>query len=214
LFSLLRSKARLFLFTDSEIIQKAIPSYLLPIPHTELPGCFSIKTDVYLLWPGAPRLSKGLNEIQHLASQLTQEHQIEVTLAETTPIAFTSPHIRKIPHPLPRLDYLSELHRCTGVLLPYNPAIYRGGTSGIFVEAVIAGKVPFVKEGTWMAYELRKFNLHELILDWESSDLPSKIAQLLKSDQLLSKLSLMMDNYRSFHSQDRFASILQETLST
>jgi hypothetical protein len=213
LFSLLRSKATLFLFTDSEIIQKAIPSYLLPIPHTEPPSCFGIKGNSYLWWPGTPRLSKGLNEIQHLASQLTEEHQIEVTLAETTPITFSTPHIRKILHPLPRPDYLSELHRCTGVLLPYDPAIYRGGTSGIFVEAIIAGKMPFVKEGTWMAHELRKFNLPELILDWESSDLPIKIAQLLKSDQLLSKLSLMMENYRSFHSQDRFASILQETLS-
>ena len=52
------------------------------------------------------------------------------------------------------------------VLLPYDKKIYAECNLGIFVEAIVAGKITLVSADTWMAYELNKFKLTELVIDW------------------------------------------------
>ncbi len=84
------------------------------------------------------------------------------------------------------------------ILLPYDPIVYQSSTSGIFVEVIIAGKLPLVKEGSWLSHELKKFNLPELIVDWQRPDFFTHAKTLLHSDEIQEKLEQMRKVYLSF----------------
>ncbi|HEY2810267.1 MAG TPA: hypothetical protein VGJ00_02610, partial [Rhabdochlamydiaceae bacterium] len=103
-----------------------------------------------------------------------------------------------------RLNYEKWLNTVDIVLLPYDSAVYHSGTSGIFIEAILAGAIPVVREGTWMAYELKRYDLREFILDWED---PALIRRLLSSKKS-EKLERMRESYRKYHCLESFAKTL------
>src|SRR3989344_6122135 len=98
------------------------------------------------------------------------------------------------------------------ILLPYDPSIYRSGTSGVFVEAIIAGKIPVVKEGSWLSYELKRFSLEELVIDWEKKNLYEYFCSLPKNKEVLQKLEKMRIEYRKFHSIRTYQKQIEELL--
>ena len=55
-------------------------------------------------------------------------------------------------------DYFLLLEQADIVLLPYNSKYYHVQTSGIFTEALSAGKIVIVSDNTWMSLQLNKFN--------------------------------------------------------
>ena len=71
----------------------------------------------------------------------------------------THPDGDRIPDELP---VISDL-----VLLPYDALAYKGNesTSGILKKTNVAGKMPAVTRGTWMAGELALTDMSELIVD-------------------------------------------------
>jgi hypothetical protein len=91
------------------------------------------------------------------------------------------------------------------ILLPYDSWRYGEATSGAFVESVAAGKFPLVSRGTWMAYELEKFGLNELVIDWKSDRLFDIIVELSASASVAEKFAVMRTAYRRFHNESCYA---------
>jgi hypothetical protein len=196
--------------TDSQLIQQSqagrLPLHILPIPHTEPTEASAVRSDgpLVLWWPGMPRRAKGLREIAHLACA-SPHPGVELVVADSTDLPSSAVlRLRKIATGLSRERYLQQMARAHVVLLPYDPSSYRVATSGIFVEAVIAGKMPVVKSGSWLAHELERFHLEELIIDWSKKDVPSELVRLYQDGAVRSKLQVMQAAYRSFHSLEAY----------
>jgi glycosyltransferase involved in cell wall biosynthesis len=120
------------------------------------------------------------------------------------------PVLEILPNRLGAEDYAHWLNRCRVILLPYDALAYRERTSGIFTEAIIAGRLPLVTEGTWMAGELERYDLGGLILDWaEPETVWLKMIEALANPRILDKLSAMRSAYRQFHTLERFAEALR-----
>jgi hypothetical protein len=189
------------LMTDSELIHGMV----LPIPHAEIKGNASKNEKVICWWPGMPRVAKGL-EVMRRILPLADPALIEVVCARASGLP-----ARLIADVLTREEYTRWMLESDVILLPYDPTAYRSGTSGIFVEAIIAGKLPVVRDGGWPAYELKKFALEELILDW--TDPFPRILELLRCQSTREKLTNMREEYLKFHSLDTFVHKLQELLA-
>jgi hypothetical protein len=193
-----RWQSRFVLMTDSELIQGVV----LPIPHTEIKGALPKNEKIICWWPGKPRAAKGW-EVMRRIVPLADPALIEIICARASGLP-----VRLIDDVLTREEYTQWMLASDVILLPYDPKAYRSGTSGIFVEAIIAGKLPVVCDGGWPAYELKKFGLEELILDW--TDPFPRILELLRCQPTLEKLANMREEYLIFHSLDTFVHKLRE----
>lgn len=218
-----RLGSRFTLLTDSELLLEDwkpllnLPMTLVPIPHTSIHAqtAKQEKKRLTCWWPGEPRLGKGLNEIGSLLSALDEASKnIELVVAASAPLpqVGNALHIHRVPDILPRDAYDRWFVDSDIILLPYDAKLYRTGTSGIFVEAVIAGKLPIAKEGNWIAHELKKHDLSELILDWNAPKPLSQIVRLFHDPSVKKKLSVLQQAYASFHSLPSFAKVMKTIL--
>jgi len=210
------------LITDSEVLSKSLSNYfdmpvnIVPIPHTEI--IYSSDTftkqnnEILCWWVGLPREEKGLDIIKSFASSVCKSaDQICLLVAESSQI-LTVPggvKVKSLQDCLTRTEYLKWLVTCDICLLPYNSFDYRERTSGIFTECVIAGKMPIVTSNTWMASELSKYKLEELIIKWEHPNIVmEKIIELTKDSHIKEKLNHMQKEYKEFHSLQEYANKL------
>lgn len=110
---------------------------------------------------------------------------------------------------LVRLPYVSEedyrLHfnECEVVLLPYNAHSYNGRMSMTFVEAIATSKIAIVADGTVMASELRRFELGDLIMDFNNGFSWTLINEIRNDSGIRTRLDLMAESYVKEH--DTFA---------
>lgn len=193
---------KLKLLTDSKLLQNDLfkkTIHLLPIPHT----CdFDIKkratTEMIFWWPTS---SKGLSEIQRVVAQPTQGVRLIATSLASSHLNHSKIPITFIPTPLPRSEYVKWMRCADFVLLPYDQKMYERSTSGIFVEAIIAGSIPIVTKGTWMAQEYEYFDLREFIVDWREENLINHLKTLTPSVKLMK----MQNHYKAFHSTEKLA---------
>ncbi|MCH9635661.1 MAG: hypothetical protein S4CHLAM81_08810 [Chlamydiales bacterium] len=179
--------------SDSERISQNV----LPIPHTTAIKAKPVSSkNPTFWWPGPPRLEKGIATI--------------LQLAQNAPIAgnLKAPGINYLPE-LTREQYVEQLAKSDILLLPYDANAYASRTSGPFVEAISAGKIAVVREGTWMAAELEKHNLSELIVDFTSIE---QIAKLADNQKVLDKLEKMQQHYLNYHNIDNFSSVLKSLM--
>ncbi|NGX56918.1 MAG: hypothetical protein K1060chlam5_01171, partial [Candidatus Anoxychlamydiales bacterium] len=79
-------------------------------------------------------------------------------------------HINFLSSHLTRSEYNEKMSNAKLILLPYDEESYRYRTSVIFVEAIVSGIIPTTTKNTWMASELVKYDLEDLIVDWERPD--------------------------------------------
>lgn len=218
---LLRRK-RLNTFTDSELIQKdfaqkfGLALHTVPVPHADyaFQQSNSPKKILTAWWPGEPHKSHGMEEIQRLlftddpgASHFTFFLSRKTPLREPPALRF-----QILPDILPRELYNHFLFQSDVVLLPYDPAVYQARTSGIFIEAIIAGKIPLVKAGSWLAYELKKYDLEELIVEWDNPSFFSHIFALAQQTSIQQKLKKMREKYLSIHSTANFFETIRHLL--
>lgn len=196
--------------TDSEIIRaemaNKIAISLMPIPHTEQTGESPVSPQPIFWWPGSPRPQKGLDDIRHLAKEAAH-FPLEMVAARSSGLPITL-----IDDDLSRENYNLQMSRSSVILLPYDPAVYSHGTSGILVEAVTAGKMPVVKAGSWLAAELRRHNLSELIVDFANPQFFEKTLALLHNKAVQTKLRAMQQAYIAFHGVESFAEHLSRAL--
>lgn len=207
-------------FTDSVPLGNLQKEWLqasvrvLPIPHSGAQDRVGNEEEdgTYWWWPGEAREEKGGKHISRIAS-LLKNSPIRLVVCKSAlhkGVVEKSQGILVLKEGIPRSEYEQWLHRVDMVLLPYDPEVYRSATSGIFVEAIMAGKLAAVHEGTWMARELRNHCLDELIIDWEDSDVVEKLLALQKNQNVIEKLRLMREAYCKYHSMDSFSQQLQD----
>ncbi len=210
------------LFTDSELL---VPKYtalfsksihLLPIPNTAIASAkrhLGIEGVIDCWWPGgSTRKEKGLAQIQRFSSLLKTKGSLPLRLivAQKTQMqgVIPSPSVLYIENNLNRSAYEAWLNSVHIALLPYDPKNYSDKTSYIFAEAIAAGLMPLAREGSWLAHELRRFSLEELLLDWDRTDLLEHILYLHGDPKVRKKLQLMKEAYAKFHCMDQFAAAL------
>lgn len=217
LFKLLkmRLKGRVSLCTDTDrLMNESLKDLkgeveLLPIPHVieGEPLSQEKKERLILLHPGPHKPTKGLAELQRLShiSDPLARHFI-FRIEENAPISIPKNEMKLefIKHPLPREDYQRNLQEADIILLPYCPFYYTMNSSGILIEATILGKMTFVREGSCVAIELKKYGLDALILDWSSEDLFTQIHRVYHDPKVRQKLKEMQEDYKRFHSIENF----------
>jgi len=210
------------LLTDSQPLAEALEAYtgqpftVMPIPHIDVEAGGEItngsKEQVVAWWPGAPRAEKGLATMQALA-QHTGGGAERLTLVVAAGAALTAvvggPEVRFLPAGVDRATYRRTLSEADLILLPYAVEAYRERTSGIFVEAVAAGKPVVVPAGTWMAGELARHDLRELIVDWAAADLPAQLIRLAGDAKVRAKLAVMRTAYLREHGVEAYAAALR-----
>jgi len=121
--------------------------------------------------------------------------------------------VRLLPDVLPRSAYIAWMQRADLVLLPYDPTRFRARTSGIFVEAIVAGRTPVVTDGTWMAHELRQHHLEQLILDWDSPTILADLLRVARDPTLPAQLARMQAAYADYHSVPGYARVIQRVFA-
>lgn len=198
-FILLSDSERVGSYFENLLYQKV---HIVPIPHTDMPNYreHSSRSIKKLWWPGDPQFGRGLKEIQSLTKNAVNDVQLSLSskaqqffLKARLNLCFLKPI-------LSREEYIEQFACNDAILLPYDPQAYFSRTSGIFVEAVFAGKPPLVVEGSWLANELHRYNLPEFILDWNRPDLLPHIIELLNDQTVRTKFESMQKAYISYHS--------------
>ena len=171
------SSAQLKLITDTDLLQQDLYQYfeskleVFPIPLPKDLGKEKTNEntkEITCWWPGVVRPGKGLDIIQEFsASENSSNRLIKLIAAKSANLVQQKrgPHLKILDDKLSKDDYNLHLAKSDFILLPYTDACYEKTSSNIFVEALLAGKIPLVYSNTWMAYELEKFSLSELILD-------------------------------------------------
>ena len=220
------TKNKFVLLTDSKKLQTSLSSYfkhqvfVVPIPHTptiEYSKDIEIKNNrddlsISAWWCGNPNPEKGLEVIQRLVTlsdPFAKNLHLFISTEADLPETKSNIQITYLPAYLTREEYLQQLSEIDILLLPYNSKIYKERTSGIFVEGICAGKVPFVTQDTWMATELIKYNLSELIVDWSEDNVIESICKLARNNSIENKIVQMRDQYLHYHSVISYAECMQ-----
>ncbi|MCS6814069.1 MAG: glycosyltransferase family 1 protein [Cyanobacteria bacterium] len=215
------SPDRLQLLSDSELQAKSLMGYfqmpvtVMPIPHTTIegaqPGATTPKHDIICWWVGEPRPEKGLATIQRLVT-LTESVAEQFCLIHAASANIASiPNgmkVKAIADNLSREDYNAWLMASDIILLPYDCNAYQERTSGVFVEGVIAGKLPIVTQNTWMAHELARYGLSELAVVWEQPGILQYIVDRLHDPTVTDRLQRMQQAYLDFHTPATYAKVL------
>lgn len=211
--------SRIQFLTDTCLIQKdaeeklGAPVKLLPIPHTFTPLHPPEKEPIICWWPGKPRPDKGLDVIQRIL-QISSPNNLLVRCGFTPEIDLASVRasINFLPNILTQEDYCKTMSSVHALLLPYQKERYAYSSSGIFIEGVVAGKMPFVTDGTWLSYELERFGLDALAIEWRDPDLWHRILELYRDHKLQMRLQEMQAEYRIYHSTQNYSRVIADLL--
>jgi hypothetical protein len=208
------------LLTDSELLKKSLsPFFRLPVAVVPVPHTYSKSTqfrpkpskEIICWWAGPPREEKGWRVIRNIMSlTVAGANDILLVAAKSSGLVARPDGVKLalIDDALSPSEYARWLFEADILLLPYNSNFYREETSGIFVEAIVAGKFPLVSQDTWMAFELQKSGLEELIMDWHNPGLITLITEIPKRNDLRRKIDLMRDKYSAYHNEAVYASTM------
>jgi hypothetical protein len=153
-------------------------------------------------------MDKGLLFIRKLASTVQpgcRDFRLVAARSSGLRSAAACVPVEVLPDVLEQMDYLRWMATADVILLPYQPESYRERTSGIFVEAIVAGKIPLVTDGTWMSFQLRRHGLSELIFDWNGTRVFERIRQLIRNPDLPGKISKIQDLFKQYHTVPNYA---------
>ncbi|MFN0065311.1 MAG: glycosyltransferase [Chlamydiales bacterium] len=219
LFQLMQKqlKKRLLFCTDTDRIARYYQEllhqnvHLLPVPHTEGLTTQPLSDPLQLWWVGSPRKEKG-EEIIRLI--VRKRSRVPLALALSEELSLEGEIVlHYLPKVLTRKQYEEQMNLSAVILMPYDPNIYYSRTSGIFIEAISAGKVVVTRKGSWIASELEKHDLSELLLDWSKDDLWEKIYELAHDSHISKKIAAMQRHYREYHSLKGYTKALKAILS-
>jgi len=216
---------RLQLLTDSELLSEDLSSYfnepviVMPIPHTEIicKEKFPRRADEILCWwPGPPRAEKGWEIMKKLVGFVDEETYKFCLVAAKSSRLVSVPggvRVQLVKDNLTRVEYSRWLSTCDVVLLPYNSNAYSERTSGIFAECIIAGKIPVVSQNTWMAKELSKYGLEELVITvQEIESLVKKLLEVSQNLAVKAKIAEIQNYYKEFHNIESYAHRMKRLL--
>jgi hypothetical protein len=197
------------------------PIVVLPIPHTDsdlgshaAAGQAGTRLDCW--WPGRPRPEKGLDAVRRLVSLEDRgEPRLCLIAADSAGLAPRPDgvDVATVPDPLSRTEYCDAMQRASVVLLPYDGPAYAERSSGIFVEAVVAGKIVLTSAGSWMASELERHGLGRFVIDWAAPDLPDRIRRVALEGMATDAFASVRQEYQAFHNVSSFTRVLSCALA-
>jgi glycosyltransferase involved in cell wall biosynthesis len=119
-------------------------------------------------------------------------------------------HVSLVDHPLSEEAYLELLRDADVLLLPYRPETYKERTSGVFCEALSAGKPVIVSDGSLMARQVSRERTGWLVRDSHPESIARVIRRaLLELDFVAARCMELMDRYgRMFHPDTVVAKLL------
>jgi hypothetical protein len=178
--------SRILFLTDTTLIQRDAEKQLgakvalLPIPHTFTHNSTPEQERLIFWWPGYPRKDKGLHILQQIVQFPCPREKLLLRLGFSPQI---DPRTARVPTEflppiLAREDYCKAMESAHILLLPYEQERYALSSSGIFIEGVVAGKMPAVTGKTWLSHELQRYSLDDLVMDWEDPHLWQRLADL------------------------------------
>jgi hypothetical protein len=204
------------IITDNDPLEKKLQKkYTLQILKLPIPHIFKSKKNNYkrfdkIIWlPGPFRQDKGKNNV----IKFLQNNQSEDFLLKINKnFNIINSKVSNVSNSLTRQKYEFFFKKVSTIILPYNCPSYQYRTSGIFVESVIAGKLLFVSRNTWMAEELKKFKLKQLIVkDWGKLSI-KEIKNIFFNKNILHKINKMSFNYANYHNKSTFIKKLSNAL--
>ena len=209
--------------TDSELLANSLSDYfqekitVMPIPHTDI-SCAEkiskIETEIFCWWPGSPRLEKGWDILKSITQDAVKEGKKVCFIATKNANLLPNPegiNIKTTKNNLTREEYSEWLCLSDIILLPYHADAYKERTSGIFTECIITGKIPLVTPNTWMAQELKNYQLEDLIIDWKNSqEVCDRIISLMTNPLIRNQIRIMQKDFKQFHNLSNYAQTMQE----
>jgi hypothetical protein len=207
-----RFKNSLSLFTDSELIAEyltsalKLPFQILPIPNVDChiqPFAPSFSNN--LLFLGEPRAEKGASLIKQLAcSKDPMAASFNLTCSEALALPNGRLNIHFHDKVLSTEAYFQTLQKADIMLMPYDAHRYQRRSSGILIESIFMGKIPIVTAGSFLAYQLQKADLNELVVDFTRPDFFSHLHQLILRPELYEKLNRLQADFTKKHCQESF----------
>ena len=186
----------------------ANPFHVLPIPHVppEQPDTASAERDdrTTFVSLGNARDEKGIFEILAAIQLLHQRGQLgrmrfvlqcndaapDVRLAIDAFAAENIPNCELLFDKLESETYYKILWESDCVLLPYWRSIYFGRTSGVFMEALSAGKPVIATTDTWMSDQLAEHGAGLLCEDRSTEMLAALMLRAVANRDALSRTAL------------------------
>lgn len=211
------------LVTDSTMVaRRAAESWglrdalVLPIPHIDRvgPSAGPVRDRrARLWWPGRPRPEKGLEIIRSIAQMTDGAELVELLIPEG--VLEPPPAVPMLATPIPidldRGKFVETLDLCDLMLLPYSADAYRDGTSGLFVEAVCAGRLPVTVSGTWMADQLAAIGVPELAWAedvWRAPGVLRRLAGLAGDAELWARFDRGRSRFVEGYGEKAFSRVL------
>ncbi len=221
IFFINRKFKNFIILTDtSDLKKKLVKIYkkkvlLLPVPHTHEKTLKNkkIKSEkVNLFFPGPIREEKfGDNFYNFLKKNNNSLFKIFISKDFSWKTNFLF-DIKYLNNNLDRKDYLKYFINSQIVVLPYSYRLYKDRTSGIFIEGIVMRKIVLVTNGTWMAKELKKFKLNELIVNnWKYYLLEENINRLF-SHEVKKKIDKMKNYYVKIHNKNNYTNLIKTNL--
>ena len=200
----------------------SLPVEVFAIPHSKDPAAAqtpsrkrsSASGPLRFVCLGNPRVDKGFCDVLaaiDLINTGAEADLVEFVLQANDPGHGIDADLERFRHDMPantRLiseamsphAYFETLFEADVVILPYWVSTYQSRTSGVFVEAVCAGKIIICSEDTWMADELRANGSGIVCGERDATGLASAFAQCLHEHELLARLAVARAaDYRARH---------------
>jgi glycosyltransferase involved in cell wall biosynthesis len=215
--------------TDSDILKEKYQAiFQRPVPH--LPHVISRQASECYKPPEKPfhfvclgnaRHEKGFAEILAAIDILTSNGglpDVRFTLQSSDPDARSAaalarfrsasvPRVSLIHRPLDDESYLRLLKEADVLLLPYHVERYRDRTSGVFCEAMTAGKPSIVTEGSFLELEVRRQGIGWLARDRDPSSLAETIQRATRElSEVAARCAKLMPRYKAMFHPDTFIS--------
>ena len=207
--------------TDSPILQGRY-EVILRQPVTLLPVVVSRRAAESSKPPGSPpcfaslgnaREDKGFPEVLAAVDSLCDsaikarfalqssdpDRRSAAALADFRSVS--SEHVRLWDHPLSDDAYLRLLREADVLLLPYRSETYRERTSGVFCEALSAGKPVIVSQGSLMGLQVSRERTGWLVRDRSPASLAGVIRKALPEvESVAMRCAELMQRYsKMFH---------------
>ncbi|MGE0416447.1 MAG: glycosyltransferase [Acetobacteraceae bacterium] len=222
---------RVRLLTDSDLLRDeyelivGMPIDVVPIPHVgDIPDG-PMKRPRTLTYLGNARSSKGFQYLRYLVSQIRPilesgewacELQANVMFQRDTESIVAVMGLRHEPVTLLETElnvaeYEALLARSSLVVIPYQTLWYHSQTSGVFAEAIGAGKPVIVSRGTWMARQLGDSGAGVLFAPGDQMDLVRATREAMANiDPLTIAAQRMQIGWNRTHNPESFVRAILE----
>ena len=207
-----------------------IDFFVFPIPHLpSLPNNTINKKDfLTITYFGDARVEKGYCFLPYTINDVLSKNNnirfiIQSNLSETPSkeilnakdqIRFFRDNVTIIDKPLESNEYYHLLSQTDAVLLPYNPDIYHGRTSGILAEAIAFGKPAIVTKGTWLEQQVLEYNQCGVVMDnFRDMDLSNAIHKYIANHREYDERAKdASTKWNAFHNAKMYIDMIMESV--